>query len=1001
MPPTSTVMSTKGKMVMEFPANPCLAVQNDPHLLSSLANVFEFFDANQIDDAMPHTSKGGAMHVENRDTASPRYINEAIHGILRALSPSEGLPEETTFIRKRLDDHILWDSAYLPWRRSAIWLLIRVALQSTLAEKKVSSGPFGYKSFQTYFLSSIIQQALDKGNGTSFPPSDLLHFMNTKLAKKIWKIKNIIDDPKNPFSNIIDACISNASQELERRWSCIRRQFSVRPPLQEFSIEEIKAAQHLSMENSRNHLLKIHKRMERPYFKGVKQKIFLDTEKSLVSPLFYNKQSLPTEICIKEPHMGLYRFENWVENHLHSWGEAASFQSCPSLLSIFRKYQSVAESRYHGNPERLSVMYLVMFELWVVMDRIARRWCPMIAEYSCDIELSTFEPLILPPYRHLSRLHDVECYIQSRNATTSIFSSQVSQNSFSVRYFDSSQKMRDLKVAIDEWSQKEQTKLKIQYNEKKKTQYNLFQTASKMECSKNPTGHTSKKCSKCRMQKKARALRIEVFEEPLPKNSYRMKQIVFELDPPETFIVWRDMTFEILLISLFEEKPGSSTVLYPLHRYRPLDSFYRGRPNTRITLASTHKSVSATHYKRGKIPDTFSSLIVPHAGDFKFFDASKTALLPSKWEFETLRRRCSYKLPTTLSSLQSFLDHTEQPPNDAIAGFSNIPKTLEYEGYIAFSLLRCGNRIQFRTLGRLLMDRSLPLSDDSTYILILQMLWQVEKRSEDSIVREAHIDIADESFAHQILDVVSNKLSEFKETSKDCISLAILVNIVIKIFSFGQREVKERVLEFLNNIRDVTWTWLQVAKQERDKSEPSHLEQRQRYMIHVAMVFRSTFDIDNEYISRLFQKSDNLSRFLHARIIAGSTRMEGNPSHLIHLLERDQTLSFRTQKLLTEALLGNNRILDQVIMSFWSGYQAGGKWVISTPPLDRWLHVKTPRVMNNPASSVHLNLLNGDLRVNSRTVGHLPQEYVTQKTFKVLFGSSVSIYIYTLLYIPF
>jgi hypothetical protein len=75
-------MKMSKKIQVQFPANPRLLVSATLDVLSSLANLLSYFSANEIDDALPKTKKGKDTHHETRNVASPRYISEAIAGIL-------------------------------------------------------------------------------------------------------------------------------------------------------------------------------------------------------------------------------------------------------------------------------------------------------------------------------------------------------------------------------------------------------------------------------------------------------------------------------------------------------------------------------------------------------------------------------------------------------------------------------------------------------------------------------------------------------------------------------------------------------------------------------------------------------------------------------------------------------------------------------------------------------------------------------------------------------
>ncbi|KAG1719850.1 hypothetical protein EDB19DRAFT_1967474, partial [Suillus lakei] len=125
-------------------------------------------------DAAATRTKAKSTVLEERDTTHPRYITELLTGILRGLGSIADVPR----IRKRIGDDVLWDSAKLPWRRSSFWLVIRVALQTTL--ERSALGRTTYKLFMLFFMAKLTTLAHDLSN-------DILHFMLAKIARRLFK----------------------------------------------------------------------------------------------------------------------------------------------------------------------------------------------------------------------------------------------------------------------------------------------------------------------------------------------------------------------------------------------------------------------------------------------------------------------------------------------------------------------------------------------------------------------------------------------------------------------------------------------------------------------------------------------------------------------------------------------------------------------------------------------------------------------------------------------
>jgi len=142
-------METKGRLIRCFPG-PSVAV-NQATILKrpfriALTELLTQLDLDTPDEAQPVTFKARSKTIEIRDTIDPMFITEMLNGILRGI----GEPVNVTRIRKRTRDDVLWDGDLLPWRRSPLWLLLRVALQTSLYEDG-DNCHIQYKSFLIFF----------------------------------------------------------------------------------------------------------------------------------------------------------------------------------------------------------------------------------------------------------------------------------------------------------------------------------------------------------------------------------------------------------------------------------------------------------------------------------------------------------------------------------------------------------------------------------------------------------------------------------------------------------------------------------------------------------------------------------------------------------------------------------------------------------------------------------------------------------------------------------
>lgn len=88
-------------------------------------------------------SKAGIVVSSDRESSHPMFITEMLTGILRGF----GQPADVKRIQKRIADDVLWaHGSAIPWRRSPLWLVIRVSLQLCLRDESLSDPDYLFKS---------------------------------------------------------------------------------------------------------------------------------------------------------------------------------------------------------------------------------------------------------------------------------------------------------------------------------------------------------------------------------------------------------------------------------------------------------------------------------------------------------------------------------------------------------------------------------------------------------------------------------------------------------------------------------------------------------------------------------------------------------------------------------------------------------------------------------------------------------------------------------------
>jgi hypothetical protein len=163
-----------------------------------------------------------------------------------------------------------------------------------------------------------------------------------------------------------------------------------------------------------------------------------------------------TKAAQADSFVALADFEFLVQERLDSWvtKNSGSESACKTLGSCLEQYISISAKQYSSNQEAQSLMLLTIMELWVALDSIAVVQCPLISSYSPAIPASILDPLLLRRAKSIERAARIERYLRLRHSkatcATSIYSDQLDDTTFAVRYFQASPSLQAVKASIEQ-----------------------------------------------------------------------------------------------------------------------------------------------------------------------------------------------------------------------------------------------------------------------------------------------------------------------------------------------------------------------------------------------------------------------------------------------------------------------------------------------------------------------------------------------------------------------
>ncbi|KAH9980607.1 hypothetical protein BJV74DRAFT_898252 [Russula compacta] len=935
-PLNTGVMSTEGKLLCSYPGPviqmPTITFMNE----SFLRELSSFLVQMNVDhlDSTPTTFKAGSMVYEVRESANPRYISELLMGILRGF----GQPAA-------------------PWRRSPLWLTLRVALQTSLRDSDL------YKPFMLFFHAHLLRTCL----GLDFP-SELLYIMRAKMARRLSKL-----GPGVPLhvSNFVHKTAKETEALLSKRWVVFQTIDSINPTLQLKGLDFI-ADTHISLHTSYNYLAK----MLRSASHGFSQIRFTPSHASRLNHVrdftqFTNGQLANAISNSKDKRIVIADFELSVETNLKSWvATSTDNDDAPDVIA------SCIEQYFLGRRSYNSVMILTIMDLWVALDTLVIHQCPLLNQYSPEIPSKSSIA-----YSFIAS--HIEEYLCLRHkealSVPSIFSNTFNDSCFAVKYFRTSRDLKRLYDTIITHAQQEREAKRAELASDIDHVWSMDKFGQNI--------HTTA-CRKCKLGSQARALKIHVHEWPLPPSTTHAQLAVFELSPPRAFSVWRDTTYMILRDIGLSSAPDSHDKPKVL-----LDSFSGLRrwavQHRRVTIGSTTKSFTQSHYKSVGIPTEEPSVLVNNGLSFKLFDSTRGSWLTDSLSGSSVAELCTPPTPTSspYSHLHHFVCGTQHTPNDVIAAQADCPKEISLHEFIAFSGLRSCPRLQWLNIARELASPSLSFRREEVHTLITQAAWQLGPLSDG--VREWHVELSIPSFGRALLHELESLLERIKANWLEEVTVRTIALITSRLMtSTKDPDISGRACELLREARNLTYQWICELEMKLDSTqdEASRAGLRHRLCM-LAMTCFSTLDACSEHIlSTLTTDEDFAIAIQCAVIVHDNTPSLTNEDSLYLNRMLKAIFSHPLPAVLGKVKLFHSGAFDRALARLWLGYRPhiSSSWHALPKPNSRWIYCATEL-----GKEVHYDLLTGQLLIGGKPLGRLPKEMVEHPTYASILGTRI------------
>ncbi|PQE07113.1 p-loop containing nucleoside triphosphate hydrolase protein [Rutstroemia sp. NJR-2017a BVV2] len=1002
LPTTKSVMQTKGRLRRCFPGSAVAICRDriaDRHFREALAQLLVRLDVDTPNEAWPVTSKAGSKTIEVRDSIHPKFITEMLTGILRGV----GQPLEVVRIHKRTRDDVVWRDAYKPWRRSPLWLLLRVALQTTLMIDPDDLHEW-YKSFMIFFMAHILQRAREAAL-----PSDLLFVMVAKISRRSLKLA-IADEPR--WMERVRSTVEATQQELVCRWNRLERNPDPFATQKAWDSIEMCFPYDTSLS-----LLTL-----RPYLQTIAARGTAPSDHRNFTPncprrieqrgSLFPEQRLLSMGGDPAARLSLADLELWVQDQLDAWlaTKLDSQSSCTVIADLIDHYTITAASTYKDNPQDISLMILTLMDLWAALDKCSVYHYPLLSKYYPGFPLSLFDPLLLPKRRQMERLAVVEQYLtkrknQASSGFLSIFQNINASNSLAVQYFEQSLEHQQLRSRIESEAQADRDRRKSKLTKMKQQYCDLIRDSNSRECefevhwerSRKVSRH-SYRCRKCQLKATAKKLSIAVHEWPLPQSDLEAMSTVFELDVPTAIARWRDTTYSLLVDTLsphIPSHPHKTRKVYRMDKFNGLEKYFHSRA-ARLQLASTTKSFTQAHYCSKPVSQaTETNICVNNGLQYAMYDSRLGHWTEDLLGRCNVQRICTLQLPLgPYRRFQFALDGTTHTSNDVLAKQSECPKSLSLHEFYAFATLRAGDRLQWRNIARELVSRVLNFSHEETYMLVVQAAWQVGRSRDGRSCRESHIDLEEQEFGMSLLSVLEDALGAIEGNWQGAAALRTFVILASRLLSMSHHEmVQNRCVLFLRRARKAALEWVRDVSQLLDESQGAEeWETLNLRLLEMALTCHGTFNADECYIFQLLKSHEDITTVtecsitVHDRCPAVINHL---PQHIKTLIEGYRRLCHLLEPSIRRNILADRSGIDHTLRRLWKGYQPGSRWAALEKPHQRWLVTRTSDKDGYSPVTIHYDTLDGSLLVNGTPLTRLPQSYELHTTYRRIFGQKV------------
>ncbi|CBF79793.1 hypothetical protein AN7637.2 [Aspergillus nidulans FGSC A4] len=1000
-------LAAKGALQWDFPG--CAVslpheIFSDHSFQANLAMFLEKASVEYLPQFAAKVRKAGKDVTEDRDTCDPALITQCLMTLLEANGKRLSVP----CLRKRVNDDVCWNQAKVPWRRSPMWLTLRVCLQRLLHLQLGEAGRVQYKNLMCMLLAKLLDDCV------RVLSSEHYHLLKVKLCRRLAKLEAEKESGSAQVHmaytaalRLIEpycmASIDAATSAIHKEWNFwkqdIQRQI---PKLPSCTPSDC----YLTLPNSIEYLKNIfHPRQHKSPQASFIEPCHLDSiVTSSTTKQFAALTKRYSVLADREAAIASDAFE------LPSAPEAITKQ-CIDLASSIGDYMETVGDAYDDDPEQFSLFILSIFDMWVAMDRAAIKAYPVLKDFHPWFNPELLDVLLLERLKDMRRLQSIQFHLQSRCTEAkygkmTIFGDPM-PGCFAERYFDSPSAgpLHKLRQRILKASQEAEDYKRKELEEINRSFTHLTDKLRSTSCTflRNPDGsHDIRGCIHCYYLRSRRRLKIDVHENYLPfdlRGEVQQKAILFELQTPKALAAYREVTWNI--VNRLCAKPSPSDKGNPellLADYTQLKIYREKRAGT-FSLASPKKSFIGTHYRWKGLPADVQDIILPHGPEYYFYDSGRELWFSDYPQQLSFAHHFVLRIPkespfSCLYSSSCFAPDTEGPSSYKIAAnISECPTALTVHEFTAHQTITGGRNRRWLSILAELGSSNINFGLQETMILFHHLALQAGPRLEHTNFRAVHVMFRDEQFCQRMTEQVSRHAESIATNHREHNMMETLLTLCLRLFSLGSAESRFASKRVLQKIRQITMSWIKLLRDETRKADDVNVvNTAARYCFLSALLCRRSFTpwltsqapLDPESLRCFFDASLAMQESLVAdlSLFSNITR---------NMLIRDIKMTSQMSVLISTSAMQEPNSIGAAIDAAWpqadNKPRKYGEWRLLSHPYENWVTSQTDASDDILSQRFYFHLLQGHLVVDGKTIGKLPADIRDSPVLKELFGS--------------